>query len=385
MPFNRLDKIRHLLNLNYILKFNFFLFHQILIKEVLENNYIAYEADNRLYKTDLKKPVSNFNRLDSNGSVDSDMDTDSLVNENIVVTQFDNQSGQYEVCSKQTQESQPFNSNNWFKKIENVQLNHYNNNVDNNSDEPMPELVSYNSQHGKVKSILKRTTSGTENDLAIVGFTPSVNFGIDSRTNVRDSIAVANQRLGKTSKLDESNGEKKNVRFATNLVSENVIRIPSAGKIDETPASTPSIQPSNLNSLHTKTIQNLVIEKPQQTLFDPSGPNVVISRRPVIKPKLSTAQQQMKKASIYDAAGITPPPVHPRQNEVIKYESTSTTPSTPNYSSTPIIEKPPTYPNTVSPASATSTPSINNGSYALLGRSSRLILFKTDILNIFVV
>ncbi len=302
----------------------------------------------------MKKPVANLSRLDSNGSLDSDMDTDSLVNENIVVTQYDS----YDVFSKQPHDTKPIDATNWFKNMDNAQLNHCN---PVESKEPSPEVVTASSQ-AKVKSILKRTCSGTENDLTVVGFTPSVNFGIDSRTNVKDSIALANQRLGKTSKLDESNGEKKNVRFAANLTSENVIRIPSAGnEADDAPSANTISAPSNLNSLHTKTIQTLVIERQQPVVELRGGSNVVVSRRPVIKPKLSAAQQQMKKASIYDAAGITPPPVHPRQAE---YEST---PTTPNYASTPIVEKPPAHPNSVSPASTNSTLSIGNGSYALLG------------------
>lgn len=85
-----------------------------------------------------------------------------------------------------------------------------------------------------------------------------------------------------------------------------------------------------------------------------------VTRKPVIKPKLSAQQQQAKKAGIYESAGITPPPVQKHLNgNRNEYESTS---STPNYTSTPVNEKPPTHPNSVSPASTNS----GNGSYALL-------------------
>ena len=221
--------------------------------------------------------MSNQNKVNAvnNQNFDSDsdsMDTDSLVNENIVISQYEilgktstkSSGNQCDVDEKPSYNfSNPIyynyysgNSNKkitdpnaWFKNLDNSELNNQNGQVPNydsfnafgnyqsnqhclneiyTSNSAFTSLKSTRFQTNKeIKSILKRTSS-MDNDLSIVGhsnMSQAVNFGIslnEKNGGVKDSIQLANNRLGKTVKTEENTDKyKKSVRFASNISEAN--------------------------------------------------------------------------------------------------------------------------------------------------------------------
>ena len=207
----------------------------------------------------------NGEKIVNNQNFDSDsdsMDTDSLVNENIVISQYEilgktSSKSSGNQCDMEEKPSYNFSNpvyynyyngnsnkkitdpNTWFKNLNNSELSQ-NNQVPNYdsfnafgnyqsneiyaSNSAFTPLKSNRFQaHKEIKSILKRTSS-MDNDLSIVGHSnmnQAVNFGIslnEKNGGVKDSIQLANNRLGKTAKTEENTDKyKKSVRFASNI------------------------------------------------------------------------------------------------------------------------------------------------------------------------
>lgn len=342
--------------------------------EVLENNYIAYEKDDKLYRTDFKSP-NNQNVAAQNEetkSCNESMDADSLLNESI--------SSEYRI--EETKNDQQGQSNQYTKNYEikqvdsknifNVQSTSKQNAVDHFSapvyqDDSESIMTVYNdTKHREVKGILKRTASlDNPGTFAMpVGFTPAVNFGIE-RTNVKDSIVLANQRI-KNEKLNETIETKKNVRFATNLTSENV-RSRSA------PQSAPQpIANISLNNIHVNSIQALIDKEKVKTPTTNEQPteaktdSITAARKPVIK-------QNFIKFKNSTTTNPMPMPI-PKLVNMTKTESETQA----NSSSKPsVIYKPPVHPNSphhpnslvypmASPTAAAKDGA--NNSYALLSK-----------------
>ena len=104
----------------------------------------------------------------------------------------------------------------------------------------------------------------------------------------------------------------------------------------------------------TKMIQNMIQEKQpvkQPNCLQQMADNKVNSKRPVIKQKQTAfVQSPGRKIEIQDNSTNTPSSTPKNQPE---------TPTSTN--GTPILDKPPTHPNSTTPQN------IGNGSYALLG------------------
>lgn len=301
------------------------------------------------------------------------MDADSLLNESI--------SSNYKI--EEMKNGQPAQSDQYTKNYEikqadsknifNVQSTNKQNAVDHfstpaNQDDSESIMTVYNdTKHKEVKSILKRTASlDNSGTFAMpVGFTPAVNFGIE-RTNVKDSIVLANQRI-KNEKLNETIETKKNVRFATNLTSENV-------RSQSAPQSSPQpIANISLNNIHVNSIQALIDKEKAKTSTttndqptESKTDNITATRKPVIK-------QNFIKFKNNTTTNPIPMPIPKLVNMTkTEYETQANTSSKPS-----VIDKPPVHPNSphhpnslvypMASPTAAAKDSANN-SYALLSK-----------------
>lgn len=132
--------------------------------------------------------------------------------------------------------------------------------------------------------------------------------------------------MNKTNKPDET-GEKKNVRFAANLVCENDTNQTQQQQAQRPTSSNPQAEAS-LNNTHAKMIQSL-LDKPSNSDHRINSTNS--TRRPMIRTRTLQPNKKLESSTYLNS----------------------------------VSDKPPAHPNSTSPASNVN---FNNGSYALLGK-----------------